>query len=477
MDVFRNINPRYFAPDPRSLSFARCLTGILLMLDAFYRLKYAKDFMSDEGIWPSEYVTRFGWQPGYWSLFLLNNSDSWMYALLILYAIFSFLFCFGVGGKPVQFLLWILLTSIHNRNLYVLQSGDDLLRLFLLLGLFTHMHSFFTPFSKKNHAHHSESLFSSGGILLYTLLFCLYAFSVLNKSTGTDWIPDGMAVYYALSIDQIRLPAGDMIYQCFSCMKVLTYLVFFSQLLIALLIFFPFRISFCRGLAFLIIVLMQTAFALTLKVGFFPFISMAVATILIPASWWDFIEKKFSLSGLSLPAFKHDEKSLISKNAFLFLLFSFFMLGINLSTFRYFPYEPHPVLRYIIHLFRMDQYWGMFSPNVPKDDGWPEAWGRRHDGSIVVLMSPEENNPGNKTDHLYSYFPTDRWRKLTENMSRSEYTFLRPLFCSYLLRKFKDRFQKEKLAGIELVFFREKNEANYKTTGLTNEIWCYCIPQ
>lgn len=459
--------------DPRSLALCRILLGIITLLDGIYRFIYAGDFLSDGGIWSSEFVRTFGWQRGYWSLYLLSSSDFWMYLLLVLQMLFSVLFIIGFGGKITQFLLWVLLVSVQNRNLYILQSGDDLLRIFLFFGLWTDMFDYFTV-GIKNRIRYSYLRIHPANFLLLFQIFCVYSFTVILKFFGNDWLPDGKAVYFALSIDQIRYPAGDFLYSYPKLMKFLTYLVYIIELLIPILIFMPYKTEKARGWAFLLILFIHVGFALTMKIGFFPFVSMATSAILIPSGWWGRLSESFQILTARYDSDKFPFYNLFTDDFPLTFIFLFTVLSINLSGIKSFPFEPARPLEYFINILRLNQYWGMFSPNIPRTDGWHEAWGRKENGGIVVLESPVFNSPGQKPPQLHPYFPTDRWRKLIENLSRDEYTFLRPMFCKYLIKKYSNEIRANNVVGLELVFFREINLDDFGVKGPEKEIWCYC---
>ncbi|MCX8079999.1 MAG: HTTM domain-containing protein [Bacteroidia bacterium] len=459
--------------DARSLSLARICIGFILLLDGIYRIQYAEPFFSDEGIWPSHLIKNFGWQPGYWSVHLWIGGKVWLYVCLFLQIFLSVLFIAGIGRKITQFFLWAILVSAHNRNLYILQSGDDLIRNFLFLSLFTDMFEYFTINNQKRIYHYER--ISSGNILIIFQIFTVYLFTVYFKLQGNDWLPDGQAVYYALSIDQIRYPVGNLIYEYPGLMRVLSYTIYIMECLIALFIIMPYKTSFFRTWAFLMLIFIHTGFAISMKIGFFPFISMATASIFIPTSWWEFLSKKFDFFKKNYVSGKYPFYDLFLEGIIIKAFLLFLILTLNLTSVKSFPFEPDRPLAYVINVLRLNQYWGMFSPNIPRADGWHEAWGRREDGSVYVLESPVKGSPGQKPDDLYVYFPTDRWRKLTENMSRDEYTFLRPLYCKYLINKYKKQMEKEKLAGIELVFFREINLPGYRINGPEKELWCYCL--
>jgi len=90
-------------------------------------------------------------------------------------------------------------------------------------------------------------------------------------------------------------------------------------------------------------------------------------------------------------------------------------------------------------MFRLDQWWGMFSPNPPKEYGWYVIPGELVNGKIVDLM------PGSKTPYkapsfdkpsiISSQYPTQRWRKYLMNIQDVEHYDKRLYFAQYLCRK------------------------------------------
>ena len=115
----------------------------------------------------------------------------------------------------------------------------------------------------------------------------------------------------------------------------------------------------------------------------------------------------------------------------------------------------------------------MFSPSVLKNDGWfvydgRDSFGRQHD-----LRVDSDYVDFKKPKHVVSMYKTDRWRKLAENMQGNN-TFLRPLYCNYILNKWNAEHPNKKMAALNLYYINEINLENYKTTNPNKELYCYC---
>ena len=64
-----------------------------------------------------------------------------------------------------------------------------------------------------------------------------------------------------------------------------------------------------------------------------------------------------------------------------------------------------------ISLFRMDQYWGMFSPDPMTLDGWYVIAAELDDGSMVDLLDWDRKDIWGKPANVIEAFPGDRWKE------------------------------------------------------------------
>jgi hypothetical protein len=90
-----------------------------------------------------------------------------------------------------------------------LQGGDDMLRLLLFWAIFLPWGERYSIQKKSSYANHYFDWANIGYILLPVSVFF---FSALLK-TSPEWRTEGTALYYALSLDQIRMPGGTLLYQ------------------------------------------------------------------------------------------------------------------------------------------------------------------------------------------------------------------------------------------------------------------------
>jgi hypothetical protein len=449
---------RYYQPDLRALSLMRIAVALVLLADLLIRFSDLGAHYSDQGIWPTKLVPTLGWKGGYWSMHNWTGALIWQKILFGIQIAAALGLMLGFRTTLCCFVSWYLLVSLHNRNVYVLQSGDDLLRLVLFFGLFLPWHRHYS-LDRNRRGFFPPVIFFYVSYLL--LIASVYLFSVLLKSSP-EWRGEGTAVYYALSLEQLRLPySGDLIFLSPALMKLLTWLVMALEALIPLLILVPSRRPVTRNLAFIFILLLHTGIATTLYVGIFPFIGVA--------------------SGLGLMRFSTKDKAVA--NPFAESIFKWWLSGfavlisttcllINLGNLPSFPYQMHPTAAIPANMLRLDQYWGMFSPSVLKKDGWFVYQGIDKDGKEWDLRLNREEVDFQKPVRILSLYKNDRWRKLAENMQNDNFTFLRPQYARYILREWNTHHPEKPMVMMNLYYMEKTNLADYRTGEVSKLLYC-----
>lgn len=447
--------------------------ALVALADLAIRGSDLRAHYTNEGIWPTDLVQNFGWQPCFWSLHSLSGSFSWEVLLFSIHAGCTLLLLLGYKTRLATLLVWLLTISLHNRNLFVLQSGDDLLRLLLLWGLFLPWQAHYSLDARQALSSHSKNRLAGLGYLL--LIASVYFFSTCFK-TSEEWRADGSAIYYALSLEQIRLPyTGDWLYQFPGLMTALTHFVYYAEFFIPFLILLPSRKGYLRLVAFLLILLLHLGIGLTLYVGLFYLINLVSALGLLPGVAMDRLEKMFHQKK-SIPHYQNTRKnfSRITRSTCLALII--LCLVLNLSGMRWFGYQLRPELYYAVNALRLNQYWGMFAPSILKTDGWFVYHGADSVGRQWDLRLNQDYVDYGKPVHIVSMYSSDRWRKLAENMQGDNCTFLRPLYCKYSLSKWNREHPEKKLATLHLYFMQKQSLPDYKTTTAEKKLFCVCTP-
>ncbi|MGY6530733.1 MAG: HTTM domain-containing protein [Cyanobacterium sp.] len=132
----------------------------------------------------------------------------------------------------------------------------------------------------------------------------------------------------------------------------------------------------------------------------------------------------------------------------------FYSAGYNLLTRRTFNR-----IRPLGKITRLDQYWTIFAPSPPLDDGWHVIEGTLENGEQVDLLWGKDEISWDKPtrqqrDQLYG---NSRWRTYFINLNRSIGNRLYPYYASYLCRQWNNQHQEDnRLSEINFYFMDER---------------------
>jgi len=457
--------------DPRALGLMRIAAGLLVISDLAIRAADLSAHYTDTGIWPVKLSQSLSAQAWSWSFHALSGSLYWEALLFALHVVLAALLVAGYKTRLSTFLLWLFTISLHNRNVYILQAGDDLLRLLLFWGLFLNWGECFSLDARKQTVHKSHRL---AGSLGYLFLIASVYFFTANLKNSPEWRTEASALYYALSLDQMRLPPGDWLYQYPLVMQVLTRLVYAIEWLIPVLVLWPSKHGHTRVAACILILVLHLGIGLTLYVGLFFVINCVSAIGLLNSKLLNrFLPLKKEHAKRSFYTNAPGKKTRLVTN-----VFGFFTLGlclaINLSSLPWFAFELKQGFAPLIQAARLDQYWGMFSPAIMKQDGWYVLYGIDEQGRQWDLKRNQDYVDFGKPPHLVNDYSSERWRKLAENMQSDNYSFLRPRYCNYQLRQWNKAHPEKKLVTLILYFMEEQTLPLYKTAPISKKTFCYC---
>ncbi len=456
MNAFRKL----LSLDLRALALMRIGIGCVLIFDLAVRFSDYVAFYSDYGVLPREASIVLLNQKDLLSLFFISGEPS---VLIFLFAISfwsHFHVLIGKNTRVYTIISWILLLSIQNRNTFIGQAGDDLLRLALLWGIFLPLNKYFSWDTKVNGKSSSTLYFSWAGVGLTILVFSLYFFSACAK-TSREWTTDFTAVYYALSLDQITLSFGKWLYQFPELLKVLTAVVYGLEWGGPFLLFIPWKKNVFRLLFVLLFVSFHLGLAATLFIGFFPAIVIVILLAFLPSSVfdrWRFL-KRYTSPNKESTAIEPVLWKKTLASTFIILVISYQFLW-NCKNKGWIAADRIPYQNIAYHL-RLDQSWGMFAPGVFKDDGWFIFEGVMSDSTVVDISRNGEPVRYGKPADVASLFKNDRWRKYSENLLHDRNKILRKYYAVYLYEKWLHTHPDTPLAGIRLVYMKEFTFSNY----------------
>ena len=457
-----------FGIDVRSLAAFRIGLAILLLLDLRNRALFLTAHYTDVGVLPRAAKLSFydktgvggTWQ--YWS-FHMTSGVWWGQAILfILAGVFAGCMLVGYRTRLATILSWILLLSLHNRNIALLQGGDLLLKAMVFWAMFLPLGAIYSidRARSKTYRQPPTRILSGGTIALLVQVGYVYVFTSLQKSHA-DWTTNLSAIHYALSLEFFSKPAGTWLLQFPGLLRFLTWSTAHLEFYGGLLAFFPFFTGWIRRLLVPLFWSFHLGLWATMELGLFSAICVVAWIPFLPSSIWDILGRRWPVpvwprSSVQLP------RSVVSWMSSLVAIAMLLLVGINITRklpAYYQKQQPLAAIREVIfphslvyiRLTQLDQQWKMFSPHPQRHDGWYEIAGELRDGTVVNLWDPSIA-PSRYKPHNISAIPGgQRWRKYFDQIRDDSYKHHRKHFCDWLRWRWDNRYAKDYKSRVKKV--------------------------
>jgi len=193
-------NSFFFDPEPAStMGLFRILFGLIVFIDSIRLLKEAKYCFGINGCYPFDYWIISNHSLKRLSLFKwLPKSDKSVYFVIYLLILSSLFLIIGCYTTVSAVIVWICLTSLAHRNVYIMHSGDTLMRLLSFLLMFSSSGYGLSVDNYLNDRYQLSMISPWAHRLMMVQMSVVYLWSLKYKLLSKDWI-NGSAVYYALS--------------------------------------------------------------------------------------------------------------------------------------------------------------------------------------------------------------------------------------------------------------------------------------
>jgi hypothetical protein len=495
---------KVFTVDLRALAIMRIWVAGIILTDLAIRATDLEAHYSNMGVLPLHVLHQFGWNTYHFSFHTLSGLWQVQAVLFLVAAVFAVCLLLGYKTRAATIISWVLLVSLQNRNTFISQGGDDLLRMLLFWGMFLPWGRFYSYDAAKQQGPELQTTtyFSAATAAYIMQIFLVYFCTALLKNSP-EWNSEGTALYYALSLDQILMPAGKLIYPYPELLEFLTLATWYTELLLPFLLLIPFYNSFFRLVVIGVLFFFHIGISLTLFVGLFYLINIASIAGLLPPVAMDWAERRLlssfrrPLTGqfqrifkgfrspatlqvqfrLQKPLLSRSQVHYIREGFVSFILIYCIWWNLAGADVRVPAMTEHTT--WLGNLMRVDQRWGMFAPAVFKDDGWYVLEGQTATGQLIDL-----NNQGKAADYakpasVMALFKNDRWRKYSENYLFVQYAFLRPYYCNYLVRRWNEAHPQNAIKELQVVYMKEYTLPDYQPVVPQREVLCTCanLPQ
>lgn len=277
-----------FAIDTRSLAAVRIALGLILLGDLIHRATQIGLFYTDEGVYPrSAYMSSYTSYSGL-SLHAVSG-ELWVQGVLfVVAALFAVAFILGYRTRLVGLVSLVLLFSLHARNPAVLNGGDRLLRVVLLVALVTPLGERWSIDAlRRGWARTSVVSLGTAALLIQPLV--VFTSNAIEKHRGETWFA-GDALEVAMANDVMTVHLGNVLAAYPTLLTVLNYgwVVLLSGSVVFLLV----PVGRFRALSALAYMGAFAGMLATLSVGWFPLVLAASVIPFLTAPFWDALRRR-----------------------------------------------------------------------------------------------------------------------------------------------------------------------------------------
>ncbi len=385
-----------FAIDARSIRLFRILLGVAILFYVVELWPVIDLFFTENGILTAEFqrtavsnVAR-----GAFSIFYLSDTYGFAASMLVLLAISGFALVAGKAPRIWSAVAAIILISISNRFYQASYGADQMIRLLAFWSIFL-------P---------ARGGANAGTFAALAQLATVYAFAGFIKSDRV-WLIEANGVIHAFKLDHFTRSWTAWTMNFPGTLRFSSIVVLLLERFGWLLFFSPWRTGLCRFLAFVSFAGLHLVIIGFLHIGLFPYLNLIFLTLLLPAGFWETMEK-FGIKYLRADA-KPEEDRLLNGLA---AAFSLLVLVWNLSVYARANWTRSIPVNQFMASIGLRQHWAFYGPAPNRNDGWHVFIGQLADGTEIDVL---RNKPVSflKPPSLIESFPHRRWGHFLTKMT------------------------------------------------------------
>jgi len=295
--------------DSRPLSVFRIGFSLFLLKDALSHIALANLFYSDAGVLPRQTLMDVV-RPEHFSLMEALSTEWMAAAFFILWTVVVLCLLLGYRTRLMSILNFVIVLSIHERNVYVLTGGDTVLRVMCFWMMFIPLdHHYALDAVRRRWSRYRQTRqlrdlrFPAAGYTAYAFpvrmimiqVALVYIFTIVLKLQGSQWL-NGQAVGYVFQVQAMMVPLGrwfgsvapDWLF------RILTYQTLMAEAGFAIFMFSPFLQPSLRvlGLFFVIGLHLGIGLMMTQPLPDFSLVMFASYLVFFEGRWYAALDAK-----------------------------------------------------------------------------------------------------------------------------------------------------------------------------------------
>lgn len=265
--------------DPRPLALFRVLIGLTVLHDLLDGCVDFRAFFTDDGFLPRS-VARPFWA---WSLFDLAGGPAACWAIYALGFVIFAAFTLGYRTRIATVLAWAWLLSLHHRNPFVTDGGDDLIGILLFWSMFSDLGACWSIDAQRRPPR--AAVPALGLRLLQAHVAVLY-YATARLKLMRGWL-HGTAIFQTLQLIGFVRPLGSWLGTQPALCSALTYLVLVMEAAFPFAAFSPIWIVPARFVALGLGLAIQLGIASVMRAGIFQEAMLSSCALFILPEWFD----------------------------------------------------------------------------------------------------------------------------------------------------------------------------------------------
>jgi hypothetical protein len=212
------------------------------------------------------------------SLYALSPNENFSLYVYVCGILISALFLLGVYTRVTSVLFFIFTWSLYQRNLFIMDGGDNLLYLLAFWLMFVESGKYLSIISRTELAYNytiRSVIHNFGVAAIVAQVMILYATSAISKLTGPLW-QNGTAIYYILRVDEFNLsPIAHILWDNAVILTCVTYSIILFQALWPILIWY----KYTKPLMVIGAITMHVSIAYFMGLTWFSFVMISAEAI------------------------------------------------------------------------------------------------------------------------------------------------------------------------------------------------------